>query len=452
MPSTALGSGALILALAFATTSGTIRLRTTADPAAALPKLEIGIDRSNMGTEWTLSPPSEPNIYPFNGPYNGPGVFEARRTAIYDGLARLHPQWFRDGFGADTAADAALFLDAVTQVHKHNIKMLAVVGPAGTDFDPKYYLDAATSGCQWGTHPLSKIDLSKFEHRLRTHFDAVKKAGLEVDAFEVGNELDLYCNNADVPKTSEFAKHQWKWFLTPEQEHAFAAGYAPFLNRYVTVVREYFPHAKIITCGMSNPSGDSMSLIRAITHFKDASGKTFDYTTLVDGYGSHIYLSSDTTLNAVTRATDQLSSQAATLPHIQEKPIWITEWSESGSAFWSSHKWYFQATTVGHALVDLNKPDAKHVYPAMTRPQVIEAFMEKVIHHLRTQPNPLNIGYLLYYSYDSSGKSDMCDSTAFNTNRKIKGTCFSGVIDPVTGELLPDVVAALMQNHQETLK
>jgi hypothetical protein len=78
--------------------------------------------------------------------------------------------------------------------------------------------------------------------------------------------------------------------------------------------------------------------------------------------------------------------------------------------------------------------------------------MEKVINHLRTQPNPVNIGFLLYYSYDSSGKSDMCDATVFNTSRKIKGSCFSGVIDPVTGELLPEVAAALMQNHQEVLK
>jgi hypothetical protein len=63
----------------------------------AMPEIEFGIDRSNMATEWTLSPPAEPNIYPFNGPYNGAGIFEARRIAVFDGIARLHPQWFRDG-------------------------------------------------------------------------------------------------------------------------------------------------------------------------------------------------------------------------------------------------------------------------------------------------------------------------------------------------------------------
>jgi hypothetical protein len=426
---------------------GMAEMRARDTPSAKAPTLEIGIDRSNMATEWTLSPPAEPNIYPFNGPYNGAGVFEARRVAIYDGIARLHPQWFRDGFGADTAADAALFVDAVTQVHARNMKILAVVGGASSDFDKKDYINPTVSGCQWGAYPLSKINLASLEHRLRTHFDAVKKAGLLVDAFEVGNELDLYCNDADVPKTAEFAKHNWKWFLTPEQDRAFAAGYAPFLRTFATVVREYFPRAKIITCGMSNPTGNSMALIQALVNFKDASGKTFDYTTLVDGYGSHLYLPSDTTLNALTRATDELTSQAAILPHIQEKPIWVTEWNESASAFWSSHKWYFQPTAVGHTVIDLNKTDAKHVYPAMTRPQLIDTFMDKVINHLRTQPSRVNVGYLFYYSYDSAGKSDMCDATAFNTSRKIKGTCFNGVIDPITGDLLPDVVAALM-NHR----
>jgi hypothetical protein len=431
-----------VLAMSF----GPPQVHGTDTPTAKVPTLEIGIDRSNMATEWTLSPPAEPNIYPFNGPYNGAGVFEARRVAIWEGIARMHPQWFRDGFGADTSEDAALFVDAITQIHARDMKILAVVGIAGSDFDKKDYIDPKESGCQWGVYPLSKISLARLEHRLRTHFDAVKKAGLEVDAFEVGNEMDLYCNDADVPKTSEFAKHQWKWFLTPEQEHAFAAGYAPFLKTFATVIREYFPHARIITCGMSNPTGNSMPLIQALANFKDASGKTFDYTTLVDGYGSHLYLSSDTTLNAITRAIDELTGQAAILPHVKDKPIWITEWNESASAFWSSHKWYFQPATVGQTVLDLNRPDTSHVYLAMTRPQVIDTFM-KVIDRLRTQPNPVDIGYLFYYSYDSAGKSDMCDATAFNTTRKIKGTCFNGVIDPLTGDLLPDVVAALM-NHR----
>ncbi|SRR5579872_4917827 len=105
------------------------------------PKLEIGIDRSNMATEWTISPPGEPNIYPFNGPYNGVGVFEARRVAVFDGIARLHPQWFRDGFGPDRPEGAQLFVDMVRQVHARGMKILAVVSHTGSDFDKKDYID-----------------------------------------------------------------------------------------------------------------------------------------------------------------------------------------------------------------------------------------------------------------------------------------------------------------------
>lgn len=83
----------------------------------------------------------------------------------------------------------------------------------------------------------------------------------------------------------------------------------------------------------------------------------------------------------------------------------------------------------------------------MTHPRVIDALQEKVIEHLRTTLNPVDVGYLFYYSYDSHGKSAMCDQTVLNTSRGIKGTCFNGVIDPVTGELLPDVAAALTNVH-----
>lgn len=411
--------------------------------AGAAPKLEIGVDRSNMSVEWTLSPPAEPNVYPFNGSYNGAGVFEARRKAVFDGVARLHPQWFRDGFGADTAEGAQLFVDAVEQVHARGMKLLAVVGPSGSDFDPKDRISPADSGCQWGAFPLSKIDLGKFERRIRIYFDAVKQAGLSVDAFEIGNELDLYCNDADMPKTAEFAAHKWQWFLTDEQVHKFAVGYAPFLKTFAGLIRTYFPHAKIITFGMSNPTGSSASLIKALATFVDSSGKTVDYTALVDGYGTHIYPPADTTLDMVSKATSELTSQAAILPQIREKPLWITEWSESGSAFWSSHKWYFQPTRRGGSIVDLNKADANGVYPRMTRAQAIVVFENDVVKRLRSAPGPVNIGALFYYAYDSAGKSDMCDDTVFNTSRGIKGTCFSGVIDPLTGDVLPDIAAAI---------
>src|SRR5215469_3385456 len=57
--------------------------------AAAPAPVEYGIDRSNMGTQWTLSFPQEPNVSPFlSAEYNKPGNFEVRRVTVMDGIAR----------------------------------------------------------------------------------------------------------------------------------------------------------------------------------------------------------------------------------------------------------------------------------------------------------------------------------------------------------------------------
>ena len=79
----------------------------------------------------------------------------------------------------------------------------------------------------------------------------------------------------------------------------------------------------------------------------------------------------------------------------------------------------------------------------MTRAETILAFERDVVGRLRSGPDPLNIGYLFYYSYDDVGKSDMCDGTVFNTSRGIKGACFADVVDPVSGNPQTDIVAAL---------
>jgi hypothetical protein len=212
--------------LAFLATGDTV---TAAPPENARPAqrapLEFGIDRSNMGTQWTLAWPQEPNVSPFlAAQYNKPGNCEARRVAVLDGIARVHAQWFRDGFGKGSPD---LFVDLLKLVHARGMKMLAVFGAAASDYPPNAYLSKAQSGCAWGTYPLSNINLDAYQKRIETQFEAVRAAAETVDAFEIGNELDLYCNDADSPTGAEWAKHHWKWFLTSAQVQTFVRGYAP---------------------------------------------------------------------------------------------------------------------------------------------------------------------------------------------------------------------------------
>jgi len=422
---------ATVCALAFVAMRGTV--------AMAAP-LEFGIDRSNMATQWTLAPPQEPNASPFlTAEYNKPGNFEARRIAVLDGIARLHVQWFRDGFGKGSPD---LFVDLLKLVHARGMKMLTVFGAAASDYPPDAYLGKERSGCPWGTYPLSKINLDAYQKRIEAQFAAVRAAGETVDAFEIGNELDLYCNDADSPTGAEWAKHQWKWFLSPAQVQTFVRGYGPYLAASVMTIRKYFPQAKIITYGNSMPA--SAPLMEALASVRDAKGKVTDYTRLVDGYGSHLYPVSDTTLNMVEGATGSLENEAAHYPHVNERPIWITEWNPSGSSWWNGRPWYFQYDARGQVGGNLNKADARGVYKAMDRASAIGVFHRDVVEKLRASTTaPVNISHVFYYSYDSAGKSSKCDHVKDSRMPGAPGFCIDGVIDPSTGNLLPDVGAAV---------
>lgn len=401
---------------------------------------EFGIDRSNMATEWTLAPPQEPNVSPFlSSEYNKPGDFEARRIAVFDGVARIHAQWFRDGFGSGSPD---LFIDMLKRVHARGMKMLAVYGAAASDYPPGAYLTKAQSGCQWGAYPLSKINLAAYQKRTEAQFAAVRAAGETVDAFEIGNELDIYCNDADSPTGAEWARHQWKWFLSPAQVQTFIRGYAPYLAASVASIRKYFPKAAIITYGNSMPA--SAPLMEALANVRGADGKVTDYTKLIDGYGSHLYPASNTTLNMVEEASNSLRYEAAHYPHISEKPIWITEWNPAGSSWWNGHPWYFQFNAHGQPGGELNKADTRGVYQAMDRAAAIRIFNRDVVEKLRSSATqPVNISRVFYYSYDSGGKSPKCDHVIYDKLPHLDGFCIDGVIDQTTGNLLPGIAPAV---------
>jgi hypothetical protein len=94
------------------------------------------------------------------------------------------------------------------------------------------------SSCATESEGLTEEDAMKrtvtARPRIEAELAAVRAAGQAVEAFEIGNELDLYCNDADNPTGAEWAKHQWKWFLSDAQVQTFVRGYAPFLAASVS--------------------------------------------------------------------------------------------------------------------------------------------------------------------------------------------------------------------------
>lgn len=407
--------------------------------SSSLAPLEFGVDRSNMATQWTLSWPQEPQVSPFlAADYNKPGNLEARRIAVMDGMARIHAEWFRDGFGGSD-----LSIDLLRLVHARHMKMLAIVGAKASDYPPGAYLDKSQSGCQWGTYPLSKINLAGYQKRLETELSAVRAAHETIEAFEIGNELDLYCNDADNPTGTEWARHQWKWFLSDAQVQTWVRGYAPFLGASVGSIRKFFPQAQIITYGNSMPA--SAPLVEALTSVRGTDGKVTDYTRLVDGYGSHLYPISTTTLNMVQDAINSLRYEAAHYPHVGQTPIWITEWNPAGSSWWNGQPWYFQYDERGKPGGDLNKADAGGTYVAMDQVAAIRAFNHDVVEALRSSGTaPVNVSHVFYYSYDSGGPSPKCAHVQYSWPTSLPmGFCIDGLTDPSTGDLIPGVAAAV---------
>ncbi|HEV2572982.1 MAG TPA: hypothetical protein VGU72_14710 [Beijerinckiaceae bacterium] len=233
-----------------------------------------------------------------------------------------------------------------------------------------------------------------------------------IEAFEIGNELDLHCNNADSPTSAEWAKHHWQWFLSPMQVQTFVNGYGPFLTTAAAAIRSAFPQAQIITYGNSLPA--ATPLIAALAQARDIRGKSIDYTQWVDGYGTHLYPVADTTFDMIADATGMLRNAAAYFPHLDKKTIWITEWNPSSSSWWNGKPWYFQYDAQGQSAGDLNKADARGRTPAMNRAGAIQAFNRDVVATLRTAQKPMNISHVFFYAYDSAGPSPKCSGVKYS--------------------------------------
>ncbi|MGA2047529.1 MAG: hypothetical protein ABSG96_07540 [Terracidiphilus sp.] len=254
---------------------------------------------------------------------------EAVRAQVLAGVKQLGATWFRDAFTSKAKGGVADWVDEVRLAKQQNLKFLETINPVSSDFDATTPAENAgpdfSKRCGWssGSRKLSAINLTKFTTRLRTEFDALKAAGISIDAFEIGNELDWICFNGDVPDGH-----------TPAQAEFMTAvrAYAQYLKAAATLIHspQYFPNAKIITFGMAHGSdqwdrpahhfnnpASMIAQLRNLDGFNYLSNSSYK----VDGYGVHLYPSAESVGNATeTLLRQDISVLGKTLP------LWITEW------------------------------------------------------------------------------------------------------------------------------
>jgi hypothetical protein len=238
-------------------------------PALAQSPLELGIDRSNL-TKASKS--------------------TQQKTIV--AIRLLHAKWFRDVLSAAGTPEALdKFVNEVRLVKQNNLKMLVNVLPSYPDYDQPFANagDDFKKMCGWsgGDEKLSQINLAKFTRHLRAVLDAVKGANLSIDAFEIGNEFDTTCYDADVP-----VGHQ----ASVKETETWLQGYGEFLKAAALVIRDpkYFPRAKIITFGMAHASDKWDKPWRHVSHpaalvaaLRNVNGFNFldNSQYHVDGYG-----------------------------------------------------------------------------------------------------------------------------------------------------------------------
>lgn len=243
-----------------------------------------------------------------------------------------HPSPFIEkimsGIGADTpvpwlrvdlhdTANIDTFLEVLIRAHANKQKVLVMVGPDADDFP-----NGKAAMTSRYTFHVSRMEMTRFEFRLRKYMDAIAAAGTTIEAFEIGNELESSFFNADIPVG---AVNQ----MTAADLDNWKTAYARFLATAVKVIKDpryakAFPGVKVITVGFANSMGyDPGNFIqnpaRLLAGLRNLHG--VDYLKDVDGYGMHVYPSADT-VTKFTEAVFRTYQKAG----LTDKPIWITEW------------------------------------------------------------------------------------------------------------------------------
>ena len=242
------------------------------------------------------------------------GETEESRQKILEGIHSLGATWVRDGF-AKSPHGVSDLVDVVRRAKQLNLRFIVQVVQLDGDYDVPLQLNR----CGWHAKPLGQIDLTKYTNRLRAQLDALKAASLTVDAFEIGNEDDTDCYNADIPTGRTAAAQDLK---------AAARGYGKFLMASAEVIQDpkYYPQAKLITFGMAHGGTPTNSLpqpAQFVAMLRNVDGVNYldNDKYHVDGIGTHIYASPSDITGSVTKT---LEADAAALG--TSKPFWLTEW------------------------------------------------------------------------------------------------------------------------------
>ena len=232
------------------------------------------------------------------------------------GIHDLHAIWFRDVVTSATPKGIANIVDEVGIAKQQRLKVILNVVQLDADF-PDYNAGAAKNSCGWSEKPFSRVETELLQVRLTALLEALKKANLSVDAFEIGNEDDQYCYNPDIPNGR---------IATDDEVRNAVRAYSKFLYVAATTIKNptFFPQAKVITFGIAHAGGTSGHVAdpaRFIAMLKNVDGINYidNPAYHVDGYGTHLYTSPNNFAAFVSNLHQDIDALG------RDRPFWVTE-------------------------------------------------------------------------------------------------------------------------------
>lgn len=251
------------------------------------------------------------------------GADQATRERTLKNIHNGGMTWIRDVLRGGSPKDIADFVTIVKRAKELDLKVLVNVTQIDSDYDG----DLPINKCGWKEKKFSRINLQKFQRRLKDLLNALKDEHLVIDAVEFGNEDDQYCYNPDIPNGHK---------ATQAELVSAARAYGQFMKTGATVLHDsaYYPAAKILTFGMAhiqNPNLDHLdNPARFVAMLQNIDGVNYldNEAYRVDGYGTHVYASPNDIAHDVNRVMQQ-DIQALG----RNKPYWLTEWGFTHNRF-----------------------------------------------------------------------------------------------------------------------
>jgi len=212
-------------------------------------------------------------------------------------------------------------IDFIIKAYQHGISSVVVVFPfRGTK--------------SWSHVTLSQISSQEFTEKFKPMLDKLEAAGVRLEAFELGNEINTPRFNSDLPDGGGGRELRLADLNNSRDPQAslVAKGYRAYLQVLATLkdLRDHSKlnqHTPIISAGLAQRLGPSVyeTNLRDTVEFFRQNG----IDKLVDGYGVHVYPSSDPNRPVQERIAsleEDIFSACRS-----DKPCWMTEWGFGNS-------------------------------------------------------------------------------------------------------------------------